>query len=76
MLCSKEDKNFFLRGGESTGIKLLVGKRISNFLASGWRLSSILLVMKTLQILPNWSQNFKTLYVMIHYADLFLTKTF
>ena len=59
------EKYFF--GGRVRWRKFfLVEKGNSKFLASGWRLPSILVVRKTLQ-------NFKTLYLMIHSTDLFLT---
>ena len=49
------------------------GKGISKFLASVWRLPFIPLVRKTLQFLPNLSENFKTSYLIVHSTDLFLT---
>ena len=53
-------------GGEPTGAEIFSGVRgISKFLASGWRLSFILLVKKNLQFLLNLSQNLKSLYLMI-----------
>ena len=66
------DKKIFV--GESTGAESFPGGRgISKFLASGWRLSFILLVKKNLQFLPNLSQNLKSLYLMIQSTDFFLT---
>ena len=53
-------------GIESTGAEILSGVRgISKFLASGRRLSFILLVKKNLQFFPNLSENLKSLYLMI-----------
>ena len=64
------DKMFV--GGESIGAGIFPGGRgISKFLATGWRLSFILLVKKKLQFLPNLSQNLKSLYLMIQSTDFF-----
>ena len=53
-------------GRESTGAKIFPGgRKISKCLASGWKLSFILLVKKILQFLPNLSQNLKSLYLII-----------
>ena len=72
LLCSDRDKKFFAESLLPSNF-FLVGRQIIQFLASEWRLSSILLVRKSLQFLPNMSPNFKILYLMIHYADVFLT---
>ena len=50
-----------------------VGRVISRFLASGWKPTFIAPVRKTLQFLPNLSQDFKTLYLIIHSAGLFFS---
>ena len=48
----------------------LVERGNGKFLASAWRLPSVLLVRKALQLFPNFSQTLKTLYLMIHCTDL------
>ena len=69
------DKMFV--GGESIGAEIFPGGRgISKFLATGWRLSFILLVKKKMQFLPNLSQNLKSLYFMIQSTDFFKLKPF
>ena len=55
---------------------LLVDRGNSTFLAGGWRLSSILLVRKTLQFFSNFFQNLKTPYLMIHSTDYFFNLNF
>ena len=74
LVCSEGDKKFFA-GSLLASNFFLVGRWISEFLASEWRLYSILLVRETLQFLPSMSPNFTTLFLMIHYADIFLTWT-
>ena len=67
-------KDKIFGGEESSCAEMFPGRRsISKFLASGWRLSFILLVKKNLQFLPNLSQNLKSLYLMIQSTDFFLT---
>ena len=75
LLCSGGEDKHFLGGG--LGGSLMTAKffpgwnGISKFLASGWRLTSIPLVRKTLQFLSHFSQNSKAFYLSIHPTDVF-----
>ena len=76
LLCSEGYKFFFLGGGGGRVYWYQTFSKWGGELANFWLVGGnffILLVRETLQFLPNSSQNFKILYLMIHIVDPFLT---